>query len=172
MNFFDTALKRNSYRGKFLPGTVPYASLKRIVEIALAAPSGRNKETTVIVAVTSPDKIKEASEIIEKPQIADAGALLLLAFDPAEEYGVEDCSALCQNALLAITASGYASCWLDGALKRENRIERLAKLVELPQPYKIKILLPVGRAADQVVPPVKKSIKERAFLDKYGASLS
>jgi len=170
MDLFDAFKKRISYRGAYLPGTVPHASLKRIVEAALSAPSGCNRQTTRIVAVTEPGNIQAISELMGKPNIANAGALLILAYDPAEEYGVEDCAAASENAMLAIAATGYASCWLDGVLRRDNRAEKIADLLKVPPPFRIRIVLPVGRSATEPVGPEKRPFKERAYLDYFGAA--
>jgi nitroreductase len=170
MDLFDAFSKRISYRGAYLPGTVPHASLKRIVEAAYSAPSGCNRQTTRIVAVTDPGRIQTVSELLTKPNVANAGALLVLAFDPSEEYGVEDCSAACENAMLAIAATGYASCWLDGVLRRENRAEKIAELFKIPSPFRVRIVLPVGRPAAEPVAPEKRAFNERAFLDSFGTA--
>ncbi len=168
MELFETINNRHSYRGEYLYGTIPHTALKRIAEAAMAAPSGRNRQTTGIVIVTNPDKITEIAKILEKPAIANAGAHIIFFFDPSETYGVEDCAAACENALLAITALGYASCWLDGALRREGRTESIGGIVSLPPQCKARVLLPVGRPAGGITASDKKNVAERVFLDKYG----
>lgn len=50
----------------------------------------------------------------------------------AHTFEIEDSSVATQNIVLAITAFGYASVWLDGALRQEQRAEKVGALLGLP----------------------------------------
>ena len=72
-----------------------------------------------------------------------------------------------ENMLLAITGLGYASVWIDGWLRREDRAVTIAKMLGIPETKTIRVLLPIGVAAEEGKRPVKKPFEERAFFNKY-----
>lgn len=169
MNVFEAIEKRHCYRGEFLPGTIPNSDLQKILKAAVDAPSGRNLQTTRMVAVTEPGRVADLAEIMGKPKTATAGAMIVFAMEKGATYAVEDCSTAVENALLALTATGYASCWLDGVLRSDNRALRIADLLGIPPAFEVRIILPVGRPAEAVKGPDKKPLAERVFLDRFGA---
>ena len=59
----------------------------------------------------------------------------------------EDYGAAVENMLLAITALGYASVWIDGVLRFEERAERIAGILDVREPWTVRVILPVGRPA-------------------------
>lgn len=168
MELFETIKSRATYRGAYLPGTLSHASLVRVLQAAYHAPSGRNKQTVRMVAVASPEPIEAIATILDKPNLRSVGAFFVFAFDPEEEYGVQDCAAATENALLAIHALGYASCWLEGALHREERAARIATLLSIPTPFQVRTVLPAGRPAEPPKSPAKEPLGARAFLEKFG----
>jgi nitroreductase len=101
--------------------------------------------------------------------ITTAQAFIALFYDIEEQaasefpytFEVEDAAAAVQNILLAITGLGYASVWLDGVLRNEQRAERIGEIVGLPKSKRIRILLPVGVPADENHPR-----KEKLAFDK------
>ncbi len=46
-------------------------------------------------------------------------------------FQVEDCAAAVENMLLAITALGYATVWIDGWLRVEDRGETIGEMIGL-----------------------------------------
>jgi len=82
-------------------------------------------------------------------------------------FQIEDCSAAVENILLAITALGYATVWIDGWLRIDKRAERIAELIKLPSSKKIQIILPVGIPSEILSSPKKKSFAERVFFNSY-----
>ena len=82
-------------------------------------------------------------------------------------FAVEDCAAAVENMLLAITALGYASVWVDGWLRKEGRAADIAKMLSVPDTKTIRIILPIGVPAEQRQQPDKKPLEERAFFNKY-----
>ena len=84
------------------------------------------------------------------------------------EFQVEDCAAAVENMLLAITALGYASVWVDGWLRRENRNETIGRMLGLPNEKIVRIVLPIGVSTTEVRGPKKMDFEERASFNKYG----
>lgn len=171
MDFFDTVNKRHSYRGEFEDTPIPRDDLRKIVQVGLQAPSGKNAQTTTFVIVDDPEIITAIATIRPIPVIATAKALIACVIDKEPKkifhgmsFEVEDCAVATENMLLAITALGYASVWIDGALRIEGRAEMINKILEIPEDKTIRILLPIGIAKEHHLPKEKKPFEERAWF--------
>jgi hypothetical protein len=67
-----------------------------------------------------------------------------------------------------VTALGYASVWLDGVLRTEDRAARIGTLLGIPAPHEVRILLPVGFPAESGSPKEKTPFAERAHWNRFG----
>jgi nitroreductase len=177
MDIFQAIEDRYSYRGPFKPTLVPEADLRRIVQAGLLAPSGKNLQTTEFVVANETEKVARIREVLGgRPYIDTAPAFIatLFAADQAQlasdsfYFEVEDNAAATQNLLLAITALGYASVWLDGVLRREQRAERIGAILGLPPTKRIRVLLPVGVPTGSGPRKDKRGFGERAWFNRYG----
>jgi nitroreductase len=176
MELFEALRRRHSYRGEYLPQPVPRDALQRMLEAARCAPSGKNAQTTTFVAVDDPVLVHEIAGMHASNravQTARAFIACLVDVQPPQvfegmHFQVEDCAAAVENMLLAITALGYASVWIDGWLRLERRAERIGELLQLPAGKRIRVLLPVGVPAEQRRQPEKKPLTERAWFNRYG----
>ena len=83
-------------------------------------------------------------------------------------FAPEDCAAAAQNMLLAITALGYAGVWLDGALRVNNVAEQVGQLLGVPPGKTVRILLPIGVAAEPGAQREKLPFEQRAWFNRYG----
>ena len=83
-------------------------------------------------------------------------------------FAAEDCAACVANMLLAITALGYASVWLDGVLRRDDKAARVSRLLGVPEGKCVRILLPLGVPAEPAVQKEKLPFAERAWFNRYG----
>ena len=83
-------------------------------------------------------------------------------------FAVEDCAACVENMLLAVTALGYATVWLDGVLRAENRASRIARLPGVPEEKEVRILLPLGVAAEPGRQKEKLPFDQRTWFNRYG----
>ncbi len=83
-------------------------------------------------------------------------------------FAAEDCAACVANMLLAITALGYASVWLDGVLRRDDKAARVSRLLGVPEGKCVRILLPLGVPAEPAVQKEKLPFAERAWFNQYG----
>lgn len=176
MDFFDAVKKRHSYRGGFKSNPVPRKDLEKIVQAGLDAPSGKNAQTTEFVIVDEPGLVRQIAQLHptnKAVQQAQAFIACILDKNPAPvfeglSFQIEDCAAAVENMLLAITALGYGSVWIDGWLKLENRAHNIGKMLNLPDSKYLGILLPVGIPAEEVKQPAKKPFAERAWFNRYG----
>ena len=96
----------------------------------------------------------------------NAGAIIAVVMDPASRWWVEDGAAAVENMLIASTALGYGSCWLEGyTLPRE---EEFKKLLEVPEGKRLLTLVPIGVPVGW--PTVeKKALEEVLHWEKYGS---
>jgi nitroreductase len=177
MEVFEAIAQRHSYRAGFLDQPVPREDLRRIVQAGIQAPSGRNAQTTTFVIVDDPSLVQQIAEM-EGANAAqrNAKAFICCVIDRQPEptyedlaFVVEDCAAATENMLLAITALGYASVWIDGALRRQGRAEAIGALLGVPEGKVVRILLPLGVPEETWPQREKRPFEERAWFNRYGA---
>jgi len=174
MDVFEAIAKRYSYRGPFIEARIPREDLRKIVQAGIQAPSGKNEQVTSFVIVDDPDLIRQIAQIVAKPVCETAQAFIVCVADsrPVFEniaFDAEDCAAAVENMLLAITAMGYAAVWLDGVLRFNNVAQRIGDLLGVPQDRKIRVLLPLGVAAQPGVQKEKLPFEKRASFNRYGS---
>lgn len=177
MSLTDVILNRHSYRGKYLPTPVPRETLHRIVEAGLSAPSGCNKQTTLLIAVDDPALLEQLYAAIGRPYEGTAPAMVCVVTQKIIAYGtrtfyIQDYSAAIENLLLSIVAEGYQSCWYEGDITGEDseKGSKIAEILGLPEGHIVVCYLPVGIAADEVKPRAKRPFAERAWLNGYNKS--
>ena len=94
-----------------------------------------------------------------------AGAIIAVVLDPTSRWWLEDGSAAVTNMLLAATALGYGSCWLEGyTLPRE---EEFKTLLNVPAEKRLLTLVPVGVPVEWPTKE-KKSLTEVLHWERYG----
>lgn len=174
MEVFEAIAKRHSYRGPFFDKEVKRDDLKRIVQAGLQAPSGRNEQTTSFVIIDDPGLLEKIGQMHQMEAMHSAKAMIACILDVQPEavyegysFQVEDCAAAVENMLLAITALGYATVWIDGWLRVDERAQQVAQLLELSQGKIVRILLPIGVPAQDWPQKEKKPFNERAWFNKY-----
>ena len=167
----NTIFDRSSYRGAFRDIPVPRHDLELILKAGIAAPSGCNRQTTAFVAVDDPEKVRAVKAIFDRPSGQSAPAFIMVFAQEAVAadghfYHIEDFAAAMENMLLAIKALGYESCWYQGNVR--DCAKELAAVVNMPERYQLKGLLPVGIPADEPVKlKVKKPFETRAWFNEY-----
>jgi nitroreductase len=174
MDVFEAIGERHSYRGAFEDAPVPREDLQRIVEAGVRAPSGMNLQTTSFVIVDDAEVLAKVAEISDNQVIAGAKALIACVSREVPSpsgsglsFEVEDCAAATENMLLAITALGYATVWIDGMLRRENRAARIGELLGVPSDRTVRIVLPLGVPVEEVAQKEKKPLAERAYFNHW-----
>ena len=175
MDVFEAIAKRHSYRGPFVDRDVPREDLRRIIQAGIQAPSGKNDQTTTFVIADDADliaKIREMHPTNKAMQQARAYIACIADSNPEATYGahsfqVEDCAAAVENILLAVTSLGYATVWIDGWLRMEERAERIGALLGLPEGKVIRVILPIGVPAEAHKQMTKKPFEERAWFNRY-----
>ena len=176
MDFFTVVASRYSYRGPLRPAPVPRADLARIVDAGIRAPSGKNCQTTQFVVIDDPallSQLRSMHATNRAMQTAPAMIACLIDRDPQPVYAghafqVEDCAAAVENMLLAVTALGYASVWIDGWLRMGGRAAVVADLIGAPPEKTVRVVLPIGVPEQPGQQPARRGIGERAWYNRYG----
>jgi nitroreductase len=173
MDVFAAIEKRYSYRGRFSDAPVPRTDLEKIVRAGIRAPSARNEQVVSFVIVDDPQRLAQLAEIIDRPVCATARAMIICLIDPRPVYNgisfaAEDCAAAVENMLLAVTALGYATVWLDGALRSENRAARIGELIGAAEDKVVRIVLPIGMAVEPGAQREKLPFNQRAWFNRWG----
>jgi nitroreductase len=171
LELFETIAARHSYRGEFKQDAVPREDLLKIVQAGVHAPSACNEQVASFVIVDDLKLVRQIAAIIGKPVCQSARAMIVCVADPRSvfadvSFAEEDCAAAVENMLLAITALGYATVWLDGALRAEDRAAKIAKLLNVPAGHVVRVVLPLGVPVEPICQREKKPFAERAWFNR------
>ncbi|MEN6405688.1 MAG: nitroreductase family protein [Thermoguttaceae bacterium] len=173
MDLLEAIANRHSYRGEFTDAPVSRDDLRTIAQAGLSAPSACNGQVASLVVVDDVRLVREIAAIVDKSVCWTAKAMIVCVADPRPvfadvSFAAEDCAAAVENMLLAITSLGYASVWLDGVLRRENRAARIAQLLSIPDHLHVRVLLPIGVPVEPVSVVEKLAFDQRAWFNRYG----
>jgi len=164
MELFDAIRTRASVR-TFEKVAVPDSDLERILDAGRRAPSGRNRQPIEFIVVRDQDSLAKLAE--SQACIAGASVAIAIAGDPERsEFWLEDVSAATGNMLLAITALGYASVWIQGTLRALE--ERHKETLGLPPHMRLVVVLPIGKPAGAVKQPDKRPMTDIVHRERYG----
>jgi len=164
MDFFDVIKKRRCIRD-IEKVKIPKEDIIKILECGRLAPSGMNIQPWEFIVIDDEEKIKQLSKV--QTFIIDASVVIGIIVDPNEsKYYIEDISAAAENIFLAITALGYATCWVEGTLLRQE--DFVKKLLNIPKNKNIMIIFPIGKAKRIPQMPQKKELSSIVFYNEYG----
>lgn len=172
MELFDAISKRHSYREEFKDEDVPRKDLIQIVEAGIRAPSGCNAQTTSFIIVDDPNLLAKMRKVVTGKAMATAKAAIVVLYEVREVYHdisfyKEDYAAAIENMLLAITALGYATVWLDGVLRIDRRRHEVAKVLNVPKHLTVAALLPIGIPSVEIPKKERLPFDERAHFNTY-----
>lgn len=145
------------------------------MQAGLDAPSGCNKQTTSLIAVDDMDLLKKIYNVIDPPVAESAPAAIFVLSEKIIAYrdrcfNIQDYSAAIENMLLAITELGYQSCWYEGHITDDDRInDRIAEILNVPDEYEVVCFLPIGIAEEEVKITQKKDFEKRAWFNSFKA---
>ena len=161
MDALEAIRKRRSVRS-YTGAPIPKEDLETIVDAGRLAASGSNKQPWEFIVVTERgmiDQLKVASQWMDK-----AGAIIAVVMDPSSRWWLEDGAAAVENMLIAATALGYGSCWLEGyTLPRE---EEFKALLGIPKTKRLLTLVPIGVPAEWPSKD-KKPLAEVLHWERY-----
>jgi nitroreductase len=105
------------------------------------------------------DKLKMAAKWMQK-----AGAIIAVVMDPSSRWWIEDGAAAVQNMLIASTALGYGSCWVEGDMLPHE--EEFEALLGIPKEKRLFTLVPIGVPTEWPM-KAKKSLEEVIHWETY-----
>ena len=139
MDALEAIRKRRSVR-KYTGQSIPRADLETIVDAGRLAATGGNRQPWDFIVVTDRELIDQLKVAAE--WMSQAGAIIAVVLDPSTRWWIEDGSAAIENMLLAATALGYGSCWLEGwTLPHEGEFK---DLLQVPEDRRLLTLIPIG----------------------------
>jgi len=167
MDFFEAVNQRRSVRS-FKPGEVADDDVTKILDAGRMAPSGCNVQDREFIVIRDPDTIEQLNQVQGVFDNVPVVIAVVMAADPTPwgSFWVEDCAAAVENMLLAITALGYGSVWVEGTLLGQE--DWAKKLLGVPKDKRLYVLLPVGHPASAGQMAAKRSLAEIVHHDKYG----
>jgi nitroreductase len=161
MDTLEAIRKRRTVRN-FTGAAIPRGDLETIVDAGRLAASGYNRQPWDFIVVTNRsmiEQLKVAAQWMER-----AGAIIAVVLDPSSKYWLEDGSAAVQNMLVAATALGYGSCWLEGyTLPLESQFKAL---FGVPDDKRLLTLVPIGVPVEWPVKE-KKPLEQVIHWEKY-----
>ncbi len=140
---YETILTRRSVR-KYLPQQVSDAHLDAVLEAGLYAPTAKNNQKPILVAVRD----QETRDLLSKMNAAVMGAemdpfygapcVIVVLADPSFSTWIDDGSLVLGNLLNAAHALGLGSCWINRARECFDTPEGKALLKKwgIPEHYR------------------------------------
>ena len=165
MDFFEVIEKRYSHKEKFLPDAVPMKDLERIARAGLAAPTGNNTQCVKLIILNGRDEVQPLCDVVPSDGMLTAPAAIALLTDstghrPPYNFEVEDYAASAAQMLLAATALGYSSLWLDSPYFNEKNQKAALAVLGAPDKYLLRVVLPIG------LPDGEGSRREKLSFDE------
>ncbi|MBN2048091.1 MAG: nitroreductase family protein [Anaerolineaceae bacterium] len=155
MEFFEVIDKRRTIR-KYTGEGISKETLLKIVDAGRKAASGQNRQPWEFVLITNPDTIKMIASEMNR-WLENASAIIAVVMDKTAHFHLQDGSAAIENMLLAATALGYGSCWLEGTTAGIEG--KLKKHLGIPKKLHLQSLVSIGV-------PVEWTHKEKRPLEE------
>ena len=140
---------RRSVR-KYRKDPVPEELLEKILEAGLYAPTGMNRQQTIILKITDPDTVRSLGLINGRLMGSEgmdafygAPAVLAVLSPKDDPTAVEDGCSVIANTLNEAASLGLGSCWVS-----YFDFEKVHDAFELPASERLLFMLPFGYAAE------------------------
>lgn len=169
MKGIEWILARRSIRS-YTPDPIPVATVKTLLEAAMAAPSASNRQPWEFVAVRDPGLREQLSGTSAwTGMVAHAPLCIVVCGHPNDSrHWVEDCSAAAQNILLGATSLGLGSVWL-GLYPAEERLRAVRKILGLPDDVSPLCMIAIGFPTE-AKPPHTKYDPAKVHFDRFKSS--
>jgi nitroreductase len=172
MDIFEALETRHSYRGDFTDYKLTEKEIEKILKAGISAPIGMGVSTTFYVAVNDSSLIKKLSVAVPNRGLKTAPfVLVLLTMDKSNGSGmnfeIENYSAATENILLAVTAMGFATVWTDGILRMTKVNSSVRRILNIPQEFSIRAVLPIGKPTEKLPPHEKETIENLVIFNRF-----
>lgn len=172
MEALEAILTRRSVRS-FSSEPVSMDLARQVIQAGMYAPSASDEQPWYFLVLTERDVLAKIPAIHPYAEAAaQAPMSILLCGDPGSErqpgMWAQDCAAATENMLIAATALGLGSLWV-GFYPREDRMQPLRRLLDLPNRIMPFALIPLGYPAQQPeqVDPRERFKEERIRLNHW-----
>ena len=158
MDALEAMLTRRSIR-RYTGKPVSDEQIRALLEAAMSAPSAGNEQPWQFIVITQRGLLDQIPTFHPyADMLREAPVAILVCGDvELERYKgswVQDCSAATQNLLLAAHAKGLGAVWV-GVYPKDDRVQRVQKLLDLPAHVIPLALVPIGHPAERI-PPVNR----------------
>jgi len=164
MDTLEAISRRRSVRD-FADKPIQRQTLEKIVDAGRRAPTARNVQPWMFVAVTEPAQCRALGELTDHGKFISDGAACIAVFCEDGKYYLEDGCAATQNMLLAATALGVGSCWVAG--DKKDYAATVAKHLGVPDKYKLVSLIALGYPASEGGPKKKRPLSEVLHWERF-----
>ncbi|MCL5774497.1 MAG: nitroreductase family protein [Firmicutes bacterium] len=147
----DAILTRRSIR-KYTSQPVSEDAVNELLEAAMSAPSAGNQQPWHFIVINDRGVLDEVPTVHPYSQMMKEASVAILVcadlnLDKHKGYWVQDCSAATENILIAAQTKGLGAVWL-GIYPREDRVNGIKKLLNIPENVIPLSLIPVGYPAE------------------------
>lgn len=161
--------ERRSIR-KYTDKKMPPEVLEKLLRAAMAAPTANNQQDWEFLVIDDRKLLDSVPDFHPYSQmLKQAPAAIAVCADTNQEYNagywVQDCAAATQNILLEAQHLGLGACWL-GIYPRQQRVDGLKKLLQLPENIMPLSLIAVGYPAEEKS-PVDRFDKSKIHINKW-----
>lgn len=164
MDVYEAIAKRRSIRA-YTEEMIDEEKLQRVLNAARLAPSGKNAQAWRFIVVDDGD-LKERLVDACRGQIflAQAHKVIVICVDETlvyQKHGdymtsfAADGSVAMDHLMLAATAEGLGTCWIGAFSEEEVR-----EILEIPLPYRVVGLTPLGYPAREGTDRGRKPLEE------------
>ena len=116
----ENLMTRRSIR-RYKPEQITKEELKQVIEAGVCAPTGKNLQSPIIVAVQDPETVRYLSRLnaqsrgISADPFYGAPTVLIVLAEADSPFAVQDGSLVMGNLMNAAHAVGLGSCWINRA---------------------------------------------------------
>lgn len=169
MDALEAILKRRSIR-RYTAEPVAEDLIKQLLEAAMHAPSAHNQQPWQFVVIRERQILDKIPEFHPYSSMLKTAPLAIVvcgdsSYFKSPDYWPQDCAAATQNILLAARALGLGSVWM-GVYPKDNLIEVLRNLLDLPEHITPFNLIAVGHPAEEKPQP-KRFDEQRIHYDRW-----
>ena len=122
--------------------------------------------------VTDPGLRAQIADVLSTPATKTAPVIIVVLSEHlvapcGMAFEVEDYAAAVENMLLAATALGYASVWMDGMTKADQANREIRAILNVPEGKTVRTILPLGVPAEPGAQNSRKSFEERCTYNQF-----
>ncbi len=172
MDIYELIEKRKSVR-QYSSDKVEGDKLERVLNAGRLAPSGKNIQAWKFIVTRDSDLKERLVEACKgQKHVGQADCVITVCVDETEVYQghgnymtsfAVDGAVAMEHMMLAATEEGLGTCWIGAFYE-----DKVREVLEVPEPYRIVGLTPLGYPAVEPKPRGRKSLDEIVYQEKWG----